>query len=50
MNTKRADQVLAFFANRGGFDQWWESIDESTQEDIRQELALLLSKRDDEVD
>ena len=36
------DTVLNYLRSLGGFDGWWDSIDEDTQATIREQLALIL--------
>lgn len=36
--------ILEELDNRGGFDDWWDSVDEETQEDIRNELLMVVAK------
>ena len=34
--------VLDFFQDRGGFDEWWHSIDDSTKAALEQNLIDLI--------
>jgi hypothetical protein len=34
-----AETVIAVLCGRGGFDHWWDDIDDETQADILAELA-----------
>ena len=36
------DNILSIFADRKGFDWWWEDIPEEFQEEIKQDLMKLL--------
>lgn len=35
-----ADEVIDVLKARKGFDEWWESIDEYTQREILEEIAV----------
>jgi len=39
---KIVDDMLSTLNGRGGFDGWWDDIDEETQQEIRGELELNL--------
>lgn len=41
---KVVKEILDELDGRGGFDGWWDSVDEETQEDIRTELLGIVAK------
>ena len=37
MDTEKAvKEIISMLCGRGGFDDWWQNIDEDTQEDIKE--------------
>lgn len=40
--TEVVDNILATFADRKGFDWWWEGIEDELQDEIRKDLVHLL--------
>jgi len=36
------EELIQVFADRRGFDDWWDNIDEDDQEEIKQELGEIV--------
>lgn len=42
--SNKADSVIQFFMDRKGFDNWYNDIDEETEDEIKKELSELLEE------
>lgn len=40
--TKLAKEIISTLNNRGGFDHWWDSIEEDIRKEIIEELSLVI--------
>ncbi len=38
MEKEIVNEIIDALCNRGGFDSWWENIDEDIQNEIKEEL------------
>jgi hypothetical protein len=45
MTTKETvEKILRMLDDRSGFDGWWNDIDEDTQDEIKDQIALIISE------
>jgi hypothetical protein len=38
------EKILRMLDDRSGFDAWWDDIDEGTQDEIKDQIALIISE------
>lgn len=43
VNEQVVHEILTHLNNRAGFDEWWESIDKTEQQDIRRGLEEIVA-------
>lgn len=49
MEKQIVNKIIDALCNRGGFDGWWENIDEDIQDEIKDELENII-KYENKID
>ncbi len=44
MSDYKTDEIIFMLCGRGGFDGWWDSIDEDTQNEIKEEIYNIIEE------
>lgn len=42
MSKELAEDIIAMFLDRNGFDNWWDGVDENIQREIMQEILHII--------
>lgn len=45
MEKQIVEKIIYFLSDIGGFDHWWDSIDEETQEEIKEGLEEIVKNK-----
>lgn len=45
MEKEIVNEIISALCNRGGFDGWWDSVDTSTQKEIKKELEKIIKSK-----
>ncbi len=45
MEKQIVEEIIDFLRDRGGFDHWWDGIDEETQEEIKEGLEEIVKNK-----
>ena len=44
METEKAEKIIANLSARGGFDGWWDDIDQETKSEILDEIQEVIDE------